>query len=344
MVQDDHLIDFHFTHLVDGLGIFRKVRESHCRLEQRKIDIVYGIVFCVFIGLVNLILPVYTALHVFSCHIVNREYAVFAAGFDGHVGYAEAVVHGKRRYTWSGKLHGFVQRTVDADYSNDVKNYIFTADVFRKASGEVELQRAGNLEPGLAGGHTRGQIGGAHSGGESAQSAVGAGMGIRTDDGFACGYQTFFRKKGVFDAHLSHIIEVVYFKSPGKAAAFLALFSALYIFVRRKVVHYERDFALVEDLAEAGAFKFVDRNGTGDIVGQNHVQFGIDQLAGNYFVKSCMGGQDLLRHCHTHSQSFLLIDCSVYFTKCIFLFILFSALTSAFTEARMISACVPTPQ
>ena len=41
--SDDHLIDFHFTHLVDGLGIFRKVRESHCRLEQRKIDIVYGL-------------------------------------------------------------------------------------------------------------------------------------------------------------------------------------------------------------------------------------------------------------------------------------------------------------
>ncbi len=85
------------------------------------------------------------------------------------------------------------------------------------------LDGGGHLEPGFSRRHGGAHVRGAHAGGESAQGAVGAGVGVRADDGFAGGDQSLLRQQGVFDAHGAHIVEVVDVEAAGKGAALLAL-------------------------------------------------------------------------------------------------------------------------
>ena len=66
------------------------------------------------------------------------------------------------------------------------------------------------------------------------------------------------------------------------------------------MVQDDRDLVLVEDLAEAGLLKLGDGHGGGDVVAQDHVHLGLDELAHLYVIQPGVLGQDFLRHCHTH--------------------------------------------
>ena len=127
------------------------------------------------------------------------------------------------------------------------------------------------LEPGLAGGHTRGHIRGTHAGGESAQGTVGAGVGVGPDDAVAGGDQALFRQQGVLDAHLAHVIEIVDVEAVGKGAALETLLGGLDVLVGGEVVHDHGDLALVKDPGEAFLVKLPDGDGRGDVVAQHHV-------------------------------------------------------------------------
>ena len=109
----------------------------------------------------------------------------------------------------------------------------------------------------------------------------------------------------MLDPHAAYVIKVIDVKAAGKRAALFALLGRFDILVRCKVVHDQRNPALVEDLVESGALKGVDGDGSGDVVGKNHVEIRADQLAGNDGVEACVCRQDFLCHCETHCSSSL---------------------------------------
>ena len=134
-------------------------------------------------------------------------------------------------------------------------------------------------------------------------------MGVGADDAFASSHQSLFRKQGVLDAHLPHIVVVVDVEAAGKAAALLALLRGFDILVGNKVIHDHGNSGFVEYLRKAGLFKFVDGDRRGDIVAQHHIQIGPDQLSGFYGIQARVSGQDFLRHCHTHEILSFLMRC-----------------------------------
>ena len=68
---------------------------------------------------------------------------------------------------------------------------------------------AGTLNQALAHCHAGGHVGAAHPGGESPQRPVGAGMAVGADDAVTGGDDALLRQKGVLDAHIAHIKEVL---------------------------------------------------------------------------------------------------------------------------------------
>ena len=123
-------------------------------------------------------------------------------------------------------------------------------------------------------------------------------MGVRADDGLAGGHEALFRQQRVFDAHLSHVVEVVDVELPREGAALFALGGGLDVLVRHKVIHHQRDAALVEDLIEPRRLELVDGHGRGDVVGQHQVELRLDELPGVDLIQARVLCQNLLRHCH----------------------------------------------
>jgi len=74
---------------------------------------------------------------------------------------------------------------------------------------KVELDSRWNLEPSLACCHTCAHICGTNACGECSKSAVCTGVAVCADDTFAAGYDAFFGKQSVFDAHFSDIIIIL---------------------------------------------------------------------------------------------------------------------------------------
>ena len=105
----------------------------------------------------------------------------------------------------------------------------------------------------------------------------------------------------MLDAHLAHVVVVVQAEAAGEGAALLALGGGLDVLVGDEVIHDHDHPALVEDLRKAGLLKLVDRHGGGDVVAQDQVQPGPDQLARPDLRKAGVVRQDLLRHCHAHT-------------------------------------------
>ena len=102
----------------------------------------------------------------------------------------------------------------------------------------------------------------------------------------------FFRQKGVLHAHLAYIIEVVQIKLPGEGAALEALLGGLDVLVGGEMVHDHGDFALVKHPGKALLLKFPDGHGGGDVVAQDHVQLGPDQLTGLDLRQAGVGSED----------------------------------------------------
>ena len=166
------------------------------------------------------------------------------------------------------------------------------------------LNGGGDFEPAFAGCHCRAHIGRAHAGGERAERAVSAGMGVRADDRLSGGDKALFREKGVFNAHGPHVVIVVNVKAFGEHPALLALRRGFNILIGDEMVHYQRDPALVKDGLEARRLKFIDCHGGCNIVAEYQVQFGLNQLPGADFVQPRVFGQNFLRLRHSHRLSF----------------------------------------
>ena len=95
---------------------------------------------------------------------------------------------------------------------------------------------SGTLNQHLAGDHDRGQVGGAHPGGEGPQRAVGAGVAVRADDHVAGAHNPLFRQQGMLDAHLAAIVKMGQVLLPGKLPQLLALDGRRDILVGGEVV------------------------------------------------------------------------------------------------------------
>ena len=125
-------------------------------------------------------------------------------------------------------------------------------------------------------------------------------MGVGADDSLAGSDQTLFRQQGVLHAHLAYIKEVGDVVLVGKVAGFQAQLGGLDVLARGVVVQDDGDLVLVKDLAEAGLLKLGDGHGGGNVIAQDHIYLGLDELANLHVVQPGVLGQDFLRHCHTH--------------------------------------------
>ena len=302
---DDDLVDLDVLHLGDGTGVLGQVGVSHGGLDLAEVNFNGADVLCIGICLVSSPGTVHTTFHVSNGGLVHREDAVLGTGLDGHVGNAQTVVHGQGGNALTAVLQALVQRAVHADHADQVEDHVLAADTGLQLAGQVDLDGLGDLEPGLAGGHTGCHVGGTHAGGESAQCAVGAGVGVSADDAVTGSHDALFRQQGVLDTHLAHIVEVVDVEALGEGAALEALLSGLDVLVGGEMVHDHGDLALIENAGEAFLLKLTDGHGRGDVVAQDHIQLGTDQLTGLDLRQACVGCQDLLCHCHSHRENLL---------------------------------------
>ena len=131
-------------------------------------------------------------------------------------------------------------------------------------------------------------------------------MAVRADNAVGRNYESLFGKKRMLDANVSYIVVVHDIVFICKIAALLALLCRLDVLVRGEMVHYERDLRAVKNAVEAVLLKFVDSDRAGDIITKHHVQLSPYELPFNNTVKSCVLGEDLLCHRHTHNYVFLL--------------------------------------
>ena len=70
--------------------------------------------------------PCDSAFHIIFGDLVHHENAVFSAGFDSHIGYAQTVFHGEALEAFSHEFHGFIKRSIHADHTDDVKDHVFS--------------------------------------------------------------------------------------------------------------------------------------------------------------------------------------------------------------------------
>ena len=297
---DDDLVDGNVLALGCGMSVLRQVGICHGAVHLTQIDLDGALILGVLVGLKHGPGTDGAAFHISQSHIVHGEDAVLGAGLDGHVGNGQTVIDAQVCNAGACKLQRLIAGTVHADHADQGQDHVLAGDIGLQFAGEVHLDGRGNLEPGLAGCHGGAQIGGADAGGECAQSAVSAGVGVSADHGIAGANQTLFGQQGMLDTHSAHIEIVVDVEALCKGAALLALGCGLDVLVGGEMVHDHCDAALIKHLIETGCLKLVDGNRGGDVIAQNQIQLCLDQLACTNFRQTCVGGQDLLCHCHAH--------------------------------------------
>ena len=245
------------------------------------------------------------AVHVGARDVVHLDKARLAAGLDGHVGDGKALVHGHGADSAARELHGLVQRTVNADHADDVQDDVLAGDTGSKLAVDLEQQAFGNLEPCFTGCIAHGGVGGANAGGERAERAVGAGMGIGADDQIARAHDALLGQQRVLDAHATDLVVMRDALLTGEIAHLLGLLGAFDVLVRNIMVGNQGDFSGVEDLLHADLLEILDGDRRRDVVGKHQVEIALDQLPRLDFVKPRMCGQDLLSHghgtCHVRS-------------------------------------------
>ena len=125
-------------------------------------------------------------------------------------------------------------------------------------------------------------------------------MGVRADDQLARGSQPFLWEKGMFNAHLPYVKEIHNLMLFRKLSAFQALLRRLNVFVRREVIHYQRNFPVVEHTVKARLFHFADGDRPGDIVRKGKVYICFNQLSGSDRFQPSVMRKNFLRHRHSH--------------------------------------------
>ena len=67
------------------------------------------------------------------------------------------------------------------------------------------------------------------------------------------------------------------------------------------MVQHDGDLFGVEHAGETGLVKGGHCHGGGDVVAQNQIQLGFNQVTGLDSGQTGVSGQDLLCHCHSHN-------------------------------------------
>ncbi len=181
-----------------------------------------------------------------------------------------------------------------------MQNNILAADPFGGFPHQFKLNCGRYLEPGFSSYHACRHIRTAHTGGKSSQCSIGTCMGIRSNDCISCNHQPLFRKKGMFDSHLSYIEIIGNFVFAGKITAAFTVFRGFNILIWNKVVHDQGNLIFMKDRIFIKFLHFLNGNRRCDIIPQYQIQFRFDQLACLYLGKPCMGCQYFLGHRHSH--------------------------------------------
>ena len=276
------------------------------RLERRQINGVFSGVVSVRVSLIDQGLAVRMLFDIGEGLVIDRENTVLGSALNRHIGDGEAIIHGQILYPLSVKLHGLVSGAVNSDQTNDMKDNILTGDIGAGLADQLEPDGLRNLEPGLAGRHSRRHISGSDPCGESPQGAIGTGMGIRSNHDISGHNKPLLGKEGVLNPHLPHIIEMTDLVLTGKFTDTLAVLGGLDVLVGDKMVHDQSDPLPVKDPLRIHVLHDIDRNRRGDIIAQYQVQLSHNQLSRLDMIQTGMRGQDLLRHCHSHASISLL--------------------------------------
>ena len=181
-------------------------------------------------------------------------------------------------------------------------NNILAAYIFPRFSGQYKLNGAWHFKPDLSGRHASSHVRRTHARGKCAQSPVCTGMGICADNTFPGSHNAGLRKDRMLHTGFTLL------KIPGQPlllrvlADCLRILRRLNILVRRKMIRNKYHLILVKDMIR---HLLNDRqsHGTGNIIRHNHVKLRLDQLTCFHRIKSCVGSQNLLRHCHSHKNN-----------------------------------------
>jgi len=128
-------------------------------------------------------------------------------------------------------------------------------------------------------------------------------VGIGPDHQIAGPDQTLFRQKAVLDTHGADLKVVGEAVHPGKISQNFGLFGGFDVFIRDKVVRDQGYPLPVEYAGHPDLFKFFNRHRRGDVVAQDQVDPGIDQLTGQHFLLAGMCRQDFFGYGHRHWMS-----------------------------------------
>ena len=161
------------------------MRERHRRHDVGGIDVVHLRVYGIGIRVVLGVRTLGATVQVGACDVVDLDEPRFAARLDGHVRDGHALFHRHALDGAAGEFHGLVQRTVHADHTDDVQDDVFAHHARSKFALDVEQDRFGNLEPGLASRIAHARIGRTNAGSKRAERAIGAGVAVGTDDQIA---------------------------------------------------------------------------------------------------------------------------------------------------------------
>ena len=119
----------------------------------------------------------------------------------------------------------------------------------------------------------------------------------------------------MLDAHLSHVEVIGYLLTTGKFTDAFAVFRGFDVLVRNKMIHNQGDFVLMKYVLSVQLLHLPDSYRCGDIISQNQIQIGLDELSRFYLGKAGVGRKDLLCHCHSHDFVLLLSVVSAYLWK-----------------------------
>ena len=127
-------------------------------------------------------------------------------------------------------------------------------------------------------------------------------MGVGPHDDLTGSAQALLGQQGVLHTHLAHVEEVGDVMLVGEVPGLQAQLGGLDVLAGGVVVQDNGDLVLVKHLGEARLLKLGDGHRGGDVVAQHHVHLGLDELAHLHVVQTGVLGQNLLGHCHSHSE------------------------------------------
>ena len=213
------------------------------------------------------------------------------------------------RKTVAAEFQALIKCAVDADHADEIEDDVLAGHVFvRWRAGNGDLDRFWHLQPGFTADHCSSDVGAAHAGGKCAHCAIGAGVAVGADDELTSANDALLRQEAMLNAHFADFIIMLDLVRFREIADGFALLRALDVLRRRKMVGDHSDLRIIKNGIHAHFAHFADGHRSGDIVRENHINFGGDKLTCVYFWKTCVGSDDLLCHCHSHISCSPLAD------------------------------------